>query len=106
MWAYDVVGDGDVRECAAAMALRGVDRELTAVAEGGAQRVVWPANDAQMMLTGPAEIICTGRRFGAWHFEAAGIEGRGAAGGGFAGERGEGGAGGARGCERLRAAWV
>jgi diaminopimelate epimerase len=42
------------------MALRGVDRELTAVAEGGAQRTVWPGSDAVMRLTGPAEIICLG----------------------------------------------
>jgi diaminopimelate epimerase len=45
------------------MALRGVARELTAIAEGGAQRTVWPANDAAMMLTGPAEIVCQGEAF-------------------------------------------
>ena len=60
MRADDVVGDGTCASSAAAMALRGAARELTAVAEGGAQRVVWPANDAEMLLTGPAEIICTG----------------------------------------------
>ena len=42
------------------MVLRDADRELTAIAEGGAQRTVWPANDAVMRLTGPAEIICRG----------------------------------------------
>jgi diaminopimelate epimerase len=42
------------------MVLRGVDRELTAVAEGGAQRTVWPSADAVLRLTGPAEIICVG----------------------------------------------
>jgi diaminopimelate epimerase len=42
------------------MALRGTARELTAIAEGGAQRTVWPANDGPMLLTGPAEIICRG----------------------------------------------
>jgi diaminopimelate epimerase len=53
-------GTGTCASSAAAMALRGVDRELTAVAEGGAQRTVWPASDAVMQLTGPAEIICRG----------------------------------------------
>jgi diaminopimelate epimerase len=42
------------------MFLKGVARELTAVAQGGAQQVVWLANDAEMMLTGSAEIICVG----------------------------------------------
>ncbi len=42
------------------MALRGVERELTALAEGGAQRTVWPCAEASMKLTGPAEIICVG----------------------------------------------
>jgi diaminopimelate epimerase len=45
------------------MALRGVARELTANAEGGPQRTVWPAADAVMRLTGPAEIVCRGEVF-------------------------------------------
>src|SRR6202453_2432144 len=49
-------GTGTCAASAAAMVLRDVDRELTAVAEGGAQRTVWPTNDAVMRLTGPAEI--------------------------------------------------
>jgi diaminopimelate epimerase len=53
-------GTGTCASSAAAMVLRGVDRELTAVAEGGPQRTVWPSNDAVMQLTGPAEIICRG----------------------------------------------
>lgn len=53
-------GTGTCASSTAAIAIRGAARELTAVAEGGAQRVVWPANEAQMMLTGPAEIICVG----------------------------------------------
>jgi diaminopimelate epimerase len=53
-------GTGTCASSAAAMALRGVDRELKAVAEGGAQRTVWLANDQSMQLTGPAEIICRG----------------------------------------------
>jgi diaminopimelate epimerase len=53
-------GTGTCASSAAAMVLSGVDRELTALAEGGAQRTVWAANDAVMLLTGPAEIICRG----------------------------------------------
>jgi len=53
-------GTGTCASSAAAMALRGTARELTAIAEGGAQRTVWPASDAVMQLTGPAEIVCQG----------------------------------------------
>jgi diaminopimelate epimerase len=53
-------GTGTCASAAAAMTLRGVDRELTAAAECGAQRTVWPGSDAVMRLTGPAEIICVG----------------------------------------------
>lgn len=53
-------GTGTCASSAAAMTLRGVARELTAVAEGGSQRTVWPTTEAEMKLTGPAEIICTG----------------------------------------------
>jgi diaminopimelate epimerase len=56
-------GTGTCASSAAAMALRGVDRELTAVAEGGPQKTVWPVNEAVMKLTGPAEIICRGEAF-------------------------------------------
>jgi diaminopimelate epimerase len=64
-------GTGTCASSAAAMALRGTARELTAVAEGGAQQTVWPADDAAMLLTGPAEIVCTGE---ALQFDAAGVE--------------------------------
>jgi diaminopimelate epimerase len=57
-------GTGTCASSAAAMALRGVGRELTAVAEGGAQKTVWPVNEAAMKLTGPAEIICRGEALG------------------------------------------
>jgi len=56
-------GTGTCASSAAAMALRGAERELAAIAEGGAQRTVWPATDAAMMLTGPAEIVCSGEAF-------------------------------------------
>lgn len=53
-------GTGTCASSAAAMSLRGVDRELTAIAQGGPQAVVWPEGQAEMLLTGPAEIICRG----------------------------------------------
>lgn len=53
-------GTGSCAASAAAMALREGARELTAVAEGGAQTIVWPSSEAAMMLTGPAEIVCIG----------------------------------------------
>jgi diaminopimelate epimerase len=53
-------GTGTCASSAAAMALRGVERELTALAEGGAQRTAWPSAEASMKLVGPAEIICVG----------------------------------------------
>jgi diaminopimelate epimerase len=56
-------GTGTCASSAAAMALRDTSRELTALAEGGPQSTVWPANDAPMLLTGPAEIICKGEAF-------------------------------------------
>jgi len=54
-------GTGTCASSAAAMALRETARELTAIAEGGSQRTVWPSNQEVMRLTGPAEIICTGK---------------------------------------------
>ena len=53
-------GTGTCASAAAAMALHGLARELSVVAEGGTQRVVWADDRAEMMLTGPAEIVCTG----------------------------------------------
>ena len=56
-------GTGTCASTSAAMALRETARELSALAEGGEQRTVWPTNDAVMRLTGPAEIICQGKAF-------------------------------------------
>jgi diaminopimelate epimerase len=56
-------GTGTCASSAAAIALHGADRELTALAEGGVQRTSWPSNDAVMRLTGPAEIICWGEAY-------------------------------------------
>jgi diaminopimelate epimerase len=53
-------GTGTCATSAAAMELRGSARELTAVAPGGSQQVVWKDSTSEMLLTGPAEIICTG----------------------------------------------
>ena len=57
-------GTGTCAASAAAMTLRETARELTAIAEGGAQKTVWPANGDVMRLTGPAEIICSGQAWG------------------------------------------
>jgi diaminopimelate epimerase len=53
-------GTGTCASSAAAISLRGVARALTAVAQGGAQTVVWADAHGEMMLTGPAEIVCKG----------------------------------------------
>ena len=56
-------GTGTCASASAAIALRAASTSLTALAEGGPQRVVWPARDEPMLLTGPAEIVCTGEVF-------------------------------------------
>ena len=53
-------GTGTCASSAAAIVLRGCARELTASSIGGPQTIRWPSNDAPMVLTGPAEIICKG----------------------------------------------
>jgi diaminopimelate epimerase len=53
-------GTGTCASSAAAMELRGASRKLSAIAEGGGQGTEWPDAQSEMMLTGPAEIICTG----------------------------------------------
>ncbi len=53
-------GTGTCAAATAAIALRDASPSLTAVAPGGGQRVLWPARDQVMMLTGPAEIVCQG----------------------------------------------
>ena len=53
-------GTGTCASSAAAMSLRGVGRTVTALAQGGAQTVVWANAQSEMMLTGPAEIVCRG----------------------------------------------
>jgi diaminopimelate epimerase len=53
-------GTGTCASSAAAIALKGVHRELRASSIGGPQRIVWAADDEEMLLTGPAEVICRG----------------------------------------------
>lgn len=53
-------GTGTCASSAAAIVLRGVSRELTAVAPGGEQFVCWTENTSEMLLTGPAAIVCEG----------------------------------------------
>ena len=53
-------GTGTCASSAAAIMLEDAARSLTAEAEGGEQMVVWPNAESEMMLTGPAEIICRG----------------------------------------------
>ena len=53
-------GTGTCAAATAAIGLRGAARSLQARAPGGTQKVLWPSNDAEMQLTGPAEMICSG----------------------------------------------
>ena len=53
-------GTGTCASAAAVMHLLGAPRDLIAHAEGGSQRVVWESPDAELYLTGSAEIICRG----------------------------------------------
>jgi diaminopimelate epimerase len=64
-------GTGTCASSAAAMVLRGTARKLSAVAEGGAQVVEWPDAESEMMLTGPAEIVCVGEALQAMSERAA-----------------------------------
>lgn len=53
-------GTGTSASAAASMSLRGCNRELLASSLGGTQRVVW-REDEPLLLTGPADIVCTGQ---------------------------------------------
>lgn len=54
-------GTGTCASSAAAIALRNCARTLIATSIGGPQQIDWPSNTEPMLLTGPAEIICTGQ---------------------------------------------
>ena len=52
-------GTGTSASAAASIALRGCSRILAVHSQGGSQRVVWNEGE-QLMLTGPAHVICKG----------------------------------------------
>ena len=56
-------GTGTCAASAAAMLLYGCERSLRVHAPGGTQSVAWPSRQAEMELTGPAELIATGTAF-------------------------------------------
>jgi diaminopimelate epimerase len=53
-------GTGSSASAAASIEMRGVTRQLTVASEGGEQAVEWLQKDADLLLTGPAEIIAQG----------------------------------------------
>jgi len=53
-------GTGTCATAAARIARQGGSRHLLVRAPGGEQTVDWPSERAEMILTGPAELICTG----------------------------------------------
>jgi diaminopimelate epimerase len=53
-------GTGTCASASASIALRGVERKLNVLAEGGAQTIHWPEKEQPILLTGPATIIARG----------------------------------------------
>ena len=53
-------GTGTCASSAAGIVLRGCERSLSAASLGGTQMISWPPGE-QMLLTGPAQIVCTGQ---------------------------------------------
>jgi diaminopimelate epimerase len=53
-------GTGTCATASAAIALRGAAAVLRVIAPGGAQTVKWLGQGAEILLTGPAELICFG----------------------------------------------
>lgn len=53
-------GTGTCAAAAAAITQRGAARTLRVVSEGGAQEVSWSGEREEMLLTGPAEVVCEG----------------------------------------------
>ncbi len=56
-------GTGTCAAATAAIALRHCGRALTAIAPGGPQEVAWPNPEAELLLTGPATLLCRGEAF-------------------------------------------
>ena len=63
-------GTGTCAVAAAAIALRQCSQALTAVAEGGAQEVTWASPETELLLTGPATLLCRGEAFDPFADEA------------------------------------
>ena len=53
-------GTGSSASAAASIEMRGLSRQLTVISEGGEQSVEWAQKEADLLLTGPAEIIAQG----------------------------------------------
>jgi diaminopimelate epimerase len=56
-------GTGTCASASAAIRLWGAKQKLAVTAEGGTQTVVWPDRGSEMLLTGPAELICQGEAY-------------------------------------------
>lgn len=56
-------GTGTCAVASAAIAVRGAAKDLHVNAPGGMQFVHWEGNRSEMLLTGPAELICLGEAF-------------------------------------------
>ena len=53
-------GTGTCAAGSAAIALRGAAPVLRVIAPGGAQTVEWHARGSEILLTGPAQLVCFG----------------------------------------------
>lgn len=56
-------GTGSCASAAAAIQLLGLSAELGVAAPGGRQTIHWEGAGSEMLLTGPAELICQGQAF-------------------------------------------
>jgi diaminopimelate epimerase len=56
-------GTGSCAAAAASMTMLGLSRTLRVEAPGGSQQVLWERPDAQVLLTGPADLIARGEAF-------------------------------------------
>jgi diaminopimelate epimerase len=56
-------GTGTCASAAASIRFWQASRMLDVVAPGGAQTVNWPDDQAEILLTGPAELICSGEAY-------------------------------------------
>ena len=56
-------GTGTCASASASIYLHGADRALHVIAPGGTQFFQWEQDGSEMLLTGPAELICVGEAF-------------------------------------------